>query len=747
MRTESLKASHGRSWLHTALPLVVFFGSVSLFSLGGCTKPIGTAERDMAIPPPQPTSVHGRVIGAKSGDRLANVSVGIPSLIEGIPVLTNARGEFQIPNAPTGSRVVLLAQREGLVDAVRPIEVQASVDNFIEITMAEVGIVARVSANAPISVTDGRGAQVDFDKDSLILPNGQPASGEVEVQLTALDPTDPGLLEAFPGDFIATRKDGSTVMLATVMPMDISVRQGGQELNIAPGKVARVHFPIPNAMRTAAPNMIEIWSLDVSSGIWKEETVAVRRGDVYLTDISHLSSWNADVPNDIACVKGLALYKGMPVPGAQVRSVGAYTDLRNKGRATTKADGTFTIEVKPSDKSNITASSASGQSSPLEVIAPSAPGSAINPASCLDVGTICINPSSPAAPAYCGPNCSMACAMNEICNMGSSDPMNMKKAMPTCKACPAGQLGCGGACTNVQTDSKNCGMCGKSCLTGQQCMAGKCVCTDMTKTLCMTMAGEECIDLKRDSKHCSMCGMACPLAGDICDNGTCKADCSDLKKMNPKILQCPDMVMKRDICVNPDSSRDHCGACGNKCGAMQTCINGKCETCLETVCGNDCANPNTSRVHCGMCDRGCAPNSICKTGSCTACAAPKGSRCDNMCIDQDADPENCGSCGNKCPMTSICMMGNCTPCAAGYTPCNGSCVDLTRNRNNCGACNNRCSDAKEEVCAASKCQTCPMVVPDRCDNECVDRMNDDRNCGMCGRACASGKKCSMGMCV
>jgi hypothetical protein len=40
--------------------------------------------------------------------------------------------------------------------------------------------------------------------------------------------------------------------------------------------------------------------------------------------------------------------------------------------------------------------------------------------------------------------------------------------------CQAGLTNCSGVCTNLATDSMNCGACGRTCATGKACSAGTC---------------------------------------------------------------------------------------------------------------------------------------------------------------------------------------------------------------------------------------------------------------------------------
>src|SRR3954453_21543295 len=40
------------------------------------------------------------------------------------------------------------------------------------------------------------------------------------------------------------------------------------------------------------------------------------------------------------------------------------------------------------------------------------------------------------------------------------------------KKCPSGESCCSGTCTNLQTDTNNCGSCGHACASGEGCCSG-----------------------------------------------------------------------------------------------------------------------------------------------------------------------------------------------------------------------------------------------------------------------------------
>lgn len=83
--------------------------------------------------------------------------------------------------------------------------------------------------------------------------------------------------------------------------------------------------------------------------------------------------------------------------------------------------------------------------------------------------------------------------------------------------CTPGLEYCGNACTNLQSDSNNCGMCGNACPTGQVCSQRACAAS--------CAAGEErcatgCANVLTDSTHCGFCGNICN-GGQVCSGGTC----------------------------------------------------------------------------------------------------------------------------------------------------------------------------------------------------------------------------------
>ncbi len=129
----------------------------------------------------------------------------------------------------------------------------------------------------------------------------------------------------------------------------------------------------------------------------------------------------------------------------------------------------------------------------------------------------------------CG-GCGRVCCAGNVCAGG----MCVNACSPGITSCPPATppVGCfgGNICVSTQTDSNNCGMCGRVCCAGVRCNAGACVpscaaglnvCPPSTPPVGCSSEGV-CVDFRTDDANCGMCGRACP-AGQVCSAGDCQA--------------------------------------------------------------------------------------------------------------------------------------------------------------------------------------------------------------------------------
>ncbi len=204
-------------------------------------------------------------------------------------------------------------------------------------------------------------------------------------------------------------------------------------------------------------------------------------------------------------------------------------------------------------------------------------------------------------------------------------------------------------------------------------------------------------------------------------------------------------------CVDPQTDRDNCGACGRACPGGQVCRMGACQVeCPsgQSLCDGRCVTTSGDREHCGMCGNACPAGQVCSMGMCTTMCAAGLTNCMGSCRDTQNDRANCGMCGTACPAGQVCTMGACAAsCAMGFTECSGVCRDTQTDNANCGACGTLCGAG--QACRAGMCQLTCAAGQTACGMPaaCVNTQSDRANCGMCGNACGAGLVCDMGMCV
>lgn len=313
-------------------------------------------------------------------------------------------------------------------------------------------------------------------------------------------------------------------------------------------------------------------------------------------------------------------------------------------------------------------------------------------------------------------------------------------------ACDAGEKCCDGACVDTESDSENCGKCGKSCEGAAHgngaCQAGKCSFEcGLGFADCNLLSEDGCeADVGTDPAHCGDCDTICLFANAVpkCESGTC-----GIAMCNAGFGDCNLMIAdgcEADLGIDPDN----CKSCGAVCPAP---ANGKAD-CLA-----------------GMCDFG---GCLLGFGDCNDDLA------DGCEIDLKSDELSCGACGYACPplpnATPLCSDAACVigSCDAGYADCDASTFDgcesfLATDVNHCGACNAPCvalphayPKCEGSMCAIGGCESgfadCDGVVANGCE---ADLSKDADNCGACmnmcppianGSAACSGFACGIGMC-
>jgi hypothetical protein len=267
----------------------------------------------------------------------------------GLTAKTNAQGYFSLSNLPESERTVILFEKAGYVMTSDVTRIRIGESSYLEPVMKQEDHKQNFASNAGAMVQVGNtGASVKIPTNALVdKETGQAYQGNVEVAVTAFDPTTPAGQAAFPGEFKGINANGEKVPIESYGFMDITPRTPeGKPLQLAPGQIAEIAIPIAPSLLATAPERIPLWYFNPTDGQWHEEGTMVRDGNVYRAKVSHFSIWNCDVAYDRSYVIGRVVdcsNTGQPIKGARVtiRGQRGWTS----GETSTPDDGTFRIPV------------------------------------------------------------------------------------------------------------------------------------------------------------------------------------------------------------------------------------------------------------------------------------------------------------------------------------------------------------------------------------------------------------------
>jgi hypothetical protein len=272
---------------------------------------------------------------------------------------------------------------------------------------------------------------------------------------------------------------------------------------------------------------------------------------------------------------------------------------------------------------------------------------------------------------------------------------------PVNDQCSADLSLCSGTCVNLQTDQDNCGACGFSVPYGETCRNGQfsspagqnpagSVATSAPAAVPQgtcpsgrSSCNGTCRDLVNDAANCGSCGNSCP-SGQDCENGRCLLPVTSVPVMStsPALTITPELSCSHDqipcgsSCVDVFSDKNNCGVCGRACGSQDKCVNARCgPACTDSgtiLCDDSCVSLDTDMNNCGTCGTECktflphAKGSLCSEGQCiisqcdTDYADCNKNIADGCEVNLRLDASNCGACGVKCDTGQVCYNKKCS---------------------------------------------------------------------------------------
>lgn len=371
----------------------------------------------------------------------------------------------------------------------------------------------------------------------------------------------------------------------------------------------------------------------------------------------------------------------------------------------------------------------------------------------------------------CGHLCSFAHASSATCSAGACRMGSCDAGWADCNQDPSD-----GCEVNLQDDIAHCGACGGACSVSHAaplCAAGTCAVAacDAGFADCNQLASDGCeVDLRADGANCGACGAACGFAH---GSAACSAGSCALTGCDEGAGDCDGIAAngcETETALDPR----HCGACGAVCvagpNATPHCAAGGCGATCDAGfvdCNGDptdgCeAHVDADAANCGACGNACGAGESCQSGACApvpcspGTATCGGAVCD---VSTATDPSNCGACGRVCTAPNAyptCDEGSCGfgVCQPWFGDCNGVTADgceaaLKTDLRNCGGCGRVCpagtARCEDGVCLpASVCQW-PASCPEGASCAFPSRP-DGTPCGDDGNACTT-EQCAAGRCV
>jgi hypothetical protein len=322
-----------------------------LFSLS-CHKTDNPDSPKPYVPEYVTATISGRVTDdANKPVNGANVKIGTASST------TNIDGAFTINDVTIDKQAAFVkVEKDGFFLGTKTIVATPNKNNQVVIQLIPKSLAGNVIATAGGNVTvPSNGGTIEFSANSFVNPNGNTNyTGTVSVSAFFINPEASNFNDIMPGTLrgITTNNQETGLQSFGMMAVELN-GASGEKLQLAEGKTATLHFPIPTSLQNEAPATIPLWSLDETTGLWKEEGKATKQGNEYVGTVSHFSFWNCDAPFPVIDFTGVIRNQdGINMEGVEVViSVPANGSTTGSitGNGITNADGAFNGKI-PANK-------------------------------------------------------------------------------------------------------------------------------------------------------------------------------------------------------------------------------------------------------------------------------------------------------------------------------------------------------------------------------------------------------------
>ena len=272
-----------------------------LIGVTGCQKELSETGGPI-FPPTSTYDLTTRVTTTISGfvtDETNAPMINATVQVGGLATTTDDYGYFEVKNASViKNAAVVRVEKAGYFPGIKTLLIAANKAGFVRVKMIRKQSAGTLNAASGGTVSLLNGLRITLPANGVVISATNAAySGSITVNAFWIDPTASDLGLTMPGDLRGVRNNGSVQTLTTYGMIAVELNgAGGEKLQIAAGKTARIVVPLPTALQATAPASIPLWHFDETSGLWEEEGTATKNGNQYEGDVSHFSFWNCDVP-------------------------------------------------------------------------------------------------------------------------------------------------------------------------------------------------------------------------------------------------------------------------------------------------------------------------------------------------------------------------------------------------------------------------------------------------------------------
>lgn len=258
----------------------------------------------------------------------------------GLAVQTSSSGVGVLEAAVAGSGVLVVAHPD-YAPASTLIQVQAGAEVEVAVFLVPVTVHGPFAPGEPIIVKHAL-AQLEIPAGGVVLADGTPAVGPIEVRTAVLAPTTASAA-TFPGPLVGAQSPGAEPNpIEAHSLVEVSLWVSGEAAQLAPDTTATLRVPMPasSAVGKGVGTVIPAWWYDLEAGVWHGEGAGVLEADpglglVWVAELSHFTWWMAgDVQPASGCMVVTVTdgEAGDPIGGTFVKAV--FASGKEKSRIT-----------------------------------------------------------------------------------------------------------------------------------------------------------------------------------------------------------------------------------------------------------------------------------------------------------------------------------------------------------------------------------------------------------------------------